>query len=76
LPPSFENELSGRNKVDFVVEDKIVVEIKAKRVIEREDYYQVQRYLVAMNKKLGLLVNFRDKYLRPKRILNSKAPEE
>lgn len=51
--------------------DKIILEIKAIRVLTRETYYQVRRYLQAFNKKLGLLVNFRDKYLRPKRILNS-----
>jgi len=75
LPPSFEEELKGRNKIDFLIENKIIVEIKAKRLLVREDYYQTKRYLVALNKKLGLLVNFRDKYLRPKRILNSAAKE-
>lgn len=73
LPPSFENESEGRNKVDFLVEDKIILEAKAKRLITNEDYYQVKRYLVALNKKLGILVNFRKKYITPKRILNSLA---
>lgn len=73
LPPSFENELEGRNRTDFLVEDKILIEIKAKRFLTREDYYQVKRYLTALNKKLGILVNFRRKYITPKRILNSSA---
>lgn len=73
LPVSFEGEQKGRNKVDFVLENKIILELKAKRVVPREDYYQVKRYLEAANLKLGLLVNFRDKYLKPKRILNSKV---
>jgi len=75
LPPSFEGEVEGRNKIDFLIDGKIVLEVKAKRMIVREDYYQVKRYLTALNKKLGLLVNFRDKLLRPKRILNSRADE-
>jgi len=75
LPKSFENEMNSRNKVDSLIENKIILEIKAKRVLEREDYYQVKRYLIALNKKLGIVVNFRDKYLRPKRILNSSAKE-
>jgi hypothetical protein len=31
--------------VYFLVDDKITVEIKAKRIIGKEDYYQLQRYL-------------------------------
>jgi GxxExxY protein len=73
LPPSFEREVKGRNKIDFLIEDKIILEIKTKRFLMNEDYYQVKRYLVALNKKLGILVNFRRKYITPKRILNSFA---
>lgn len=75
LPPSFENENPGRNKVDFLVDNKIILELKAKRFLTKDDYYQLKRYLVALNKKLGLLVNFRRKYLDPKRVLNSLAKE-
>lgn len=75
LPPSFEGETKGRNRVDFLVEEKIILEIKAKRFITKEDYYQVMRYLKALNKKLGVIVNFRDRVLKPKRIINSTAPE-
>lgn len=75
LPPSFEKEYSGRNKIDFLVEDKIILEVKAKRFVVNEDYYQSRRYLTALNKKLAILVNFRRKYVAPKRILNSSANE-
>lgn len=75
IPISFPGEIEGRNKVDFMVGNKIVVEIKAKRIISREEYYQTMRYLRASGKKLAILVNFRDKYLRPKRILNSTVAE-
>ena len=71
LPKSFEAEKEGRNKVDFLIDGKIILEIKAKRLLIKEDYYQVRRYLSSLNKKLGLLVNFRDKYIKPRRILNS-----
>lgn len=72
LPPSFEGE-ENRNKIDFLIDNKIVLEIKTKRLITREDYYQVRRYLQALKQKLGILVNFRDRYLRPKRIINSMS---
>ncbi len=73
LPESFDGEHKGRNKLDFIIDDKIILELKAKRVLPREDYYQARRYLEALNLKLALLVNLRDKYLKPKRILNSKV---
>ena len=57
------------NILDFLIDDKIVLEIKAKRMILKEDYYQLQRYLQSINKKLGLLVNFRYRYLKPLRIV-------
>jgi GxxExxY protein len=75
LPPSFENEFKGRNKIDFLIEDKIILEIKIKKFLTNEDYYQVKRYLASVNKKLGILVNFRRKYITPKRVLNSLAKE-
>lgn len=63
-----ENRPSG-NKVDFIIQDKILIEIKAKKFVTKEDYYQTKRYLEALNMKLGLIVNFRDTYIKPKRIL-------
>lgn len=57
------------NRVDFLIDDKIILEIKAKKFILKEDYYQLQRYLQSLNKKLGLIVNFRNRYLKPKRII-------
>ncbi len=72
LPPSFKGEKERRNIPDFIIEDKIIIDFKAKRVITKEDYYQMQRYLSSYNKKLGILVNFRQPSLAPKRILNSK----
>lgn len=75
LDPSFAEEAKGRNKVDFLIENKTILEIKAKRFLTREDYYQTKRYLSALNKKLGILVNFHSRYIEPKRILNSSAKE-
>lgn len=57
------------NRVDFSIEDKILLDIKAKRFVTKDDYYQMQRYLQASGYKLGLIVNFRNKYLKPIRII-------
>ena len=57
------------NILDFLIDEKLVVEIKAKRMVTREDYFQTQRYLQILAAKLGVIVNFRDKYLKPIRIV-------
>ncbi|OGZ70659.1 MAG: hypothetical protein A3F47_00165 [Candidatus Staskawiczbacteria bacterium RIFCSPHIGHO2_12_FULL_38_11] len=64
-----EFDIGNGNIVDFVVEDKVILEAKAKRLVEREDFYQLQRYLQFSGKRLGLLVNFRNRYLKPTRII-------
>jgi len=72
LKKFFKDEKIGRNRCDFIIEDKIVIEIKAKSFLNKDDYYQAKRYLSSSKKLLGILVNFRQKYLTPKRILNNE----
>ncbi|MFH1233127.1 MAG: GxxExxY protein [Patescibacteria group bacterium] len=55
---------------DFIIEDKIIVEFKAKDHITKEDYYQTMRYLATLDLKLAIIVNFRQPRIVPKRILN------
>ncbi|MDP3999442.1 MAG: GxxExxY protein [bacterium] len=57
------------NILDFLIDNKIILELKTKITVDRQDYYQVQRYLQASNIKLGLLINFQAKYLKPLRIV-------
>ncbi len=57
------------NIVDFIIDYKIILEVKAKRILIKEDYFQTQRYLQETNLKLALLVNFRNKYIKPVRII-------
>ncbi len=67
-------EIAGRksNFADFIIENKILVELKTKPFLLKDDYYQTLRYLQILNIELGLLVNFRSKFLKPKRVLNYK----
>ncbi len=60
------------NILDFIIENNVILELKAKRIITKEDYFQTQRYLQETGLKLAILVNFRDKYIKPKRILRLK----
>lgn len=72
LPQSFKGERARRNVLDFIIEDKIILELKAKRLITKEDYYQTRRYLSSYKKKLGIIANFRQVSLAPKRVLNTE----
>lgn len=60
---------SSGNIVDFLIDGKIILELKSVRILTRDIYEQVQRYLQESNMRLGLLVNFRNKYIKPVRIV-------
>ena len=62
--------------VDFLVDGKIAVDVKAKKMITKDDYFQMLRYLKACNLELGMIVNFRSTYLKPKRVLNSSFKKD
>lgn len=61
----------GKRRVDFFVEGKIMVELKA--IIELEDVHlaQAMNYLEAYNMEIGLLINFGSKSLQFKRVHNN-----
>lgn len=61
----------GTRRVDFFVEDKIMVEIKA--IINLEDVHlaQAMNYVEAYNLEIGLLINFGAKSLQFKRVHNN-----
>lgn len=61
----------GTRRVDFFVEEKIMVELKA--IIELEDVHlaQAMNYLEAYNMEIGLLINFGSKSLQFKRVHNN-----
>jgi len=71
LPVSFEGEKARRNQVDFLIENSVLLDLKAKTIITKDDYFQMQRYLASTNKLLGIIVNFRQKFLVPKRVINN-----
>lgn len=57
------------NIIDFLVDEKIILELKMVRHLTREYYRQIQNYLQQARIELGLLVNFSDVALRPRRVL-------
>lgn len=63
------------NIVDFLINDLVIVELKAKTILLPEDYRQIQRYLQESGVNLGLLVNFRQKLLKPERVVRIQTPK-
>ena len=61
------------NKVDFAINNKLLVDFKAKSIVTKDDYYQMNRYLEASRYDLGLIVNFRNKYLKPIRVIRAHS---
>lgn len=72
MPIFYRNERIGTRRVDFFVEDKIMVELKA--IIKLEDVHlaQAMNYLEAYKMEIGLLINFGSKSLEFKRVHNNK----
>ena len=70
MPLFYKGEEIGTRRVDFFVEEKIMLEIKA--VIQLEDVHLAQaiNYLEAYNLEVGLLINFGGKSLDFKRVMN------
>jgi len=54
----FRYEVIGRFHADLVVEDRVIVEVKAVRVIVPEHRAQLMHYLRATAMEVGLLLNF------------------
>lgn len=70
MPVIYKGYEIGTRRVDFFVEDKIMVELKA--LIQLEDVHiaQGKNYLEAYNMEVGLLINFGAKSLEFKRLFN------
>ena len=73
IPYQREYRIETGDIIDFLVADKIILELKAKKLILKDDYYQTQRYLHSLDKKLGMIVNFRNRYLKPIRVINADS---
>lgn len=59
----------GLHRIDLLVDDTIVVELKAIRGIEDIHFAIVRSYLKALGKKHGLILNFAKKTLEVKRVI-------
>lgn len=67
----YRGENIGTRRVDFFVDDKIMVELKAIISLEEVHLAQAMNYVEAYNMEIGLLINFGSKNLQFKRVHNN-----
>ncbi len=68
MPIFYEGEDIGTRRVDFLIENEVLVELKALTVLEDVNYAQGLNYLVAYKLDKGLLINFGATSLQVKRL--------
>ena len=69
VPVFYKGTQVGEHRLDFLVEGKIVVELKAMKELEDIHCAQVRSYLKATHLKHGLLMNFATMPLTTKRVI-------
>ncbi|WP_316932299.1 GxxExxY protein [Hymenobacter terrenus] len=72
LPIFYENEKVGSRRVDFFVEKKVLVELKAIDRLIMAHHVQIINYLEAFELPIGLLINFGASSLEFKRFIKSQ----
>ena len=71
IPIYYDGHEIGTRRVDFFVENKVLVELKAVKQLEDVHLAQAINYLEAFKMEVGLLINFGSKSLQFKRVHNT-----
>lgn len=72
MPIYYHDNEIGSRRVDFLVEKKILVELKAVSQLEDVHHAQIINYLTAYKLEVGLLINFGEKSLKFKRFVKTQ----
>ena len=72
IPVLYDNVEVGKHRIDLLVEDKIIVELKAIKDIEDVHFAIVKSYLRAFGLEHGLILNFAKTTLEIKRVIAAK----
>lgn len=72
VPLSFNGTSIGRYFVDFIIDDKIVLELKINPIFYKRDINQVLAYLKSSSLKLAILASFTRTGLKFQRVLKGK----
>jgi GxxExxY protein len=75
IPLFYRDHQIGEHRIDFLVEDKIVVELKAVEALEKVHFAIVRSYLKAAGFSDGLILNFSSMPLTMKRVRRERGFE-
>jgi GxxExxY protein len=70
FPLKFKGVVIGKNFFDFLIDDKVIVELKKDNRFSKQHIDQVKEYLKVSDLKLAILVNFSRTEVIYKRIIN------
>ncbi len=76
MPVYYRGENIGTRRVDFFIDNIVMVELKAITNLEDVHLAQAMNYLEAYNMEIGLLINFGSKSLQFKRVHNNKIVKQ
>ncbi|MDO8686609.1 MAG: GxxExxY protein [Candidatus Berkelbacteria bacterium] len=66
----YKGRVIGTQYFDFIIEDKIILEIKAGRFFKKDHFEQILDYLKSTNLRLGIIANFKKDGVQFYRVLN------
>ncbi len=68
----YNGTLIGGRRLDIIIENKILLELKAFKELDKVSFVQIINYLKVFDFKVGLLLNFGAESLQFKRFLNTR----
>src|SRR5262245_8524936 len=71
----YKDQIVGKHRLDLLVENSVVVELKAVAGISAIHIAQILSYMRAVNAETGLIINFSEDSLRWKRLINKPRIE-
>lgn len=69
IPLMYKGVGIGAHRLDLLVAEQLVVELKATRAVTNEHFAVVRSYIHAVDRKHGLILNFSKATLQMKRVL-------
>lgn len=70
VPLKYNDSIIGRYVIDFIVDDKVIVELKVRPKLGYAHVKQAMAYLQSLNLKLAILIYFTKEGVKYRRIIN------
>ena len=72
MPIFYDDKNIGTRRVDFLIDEKVLLELKAVTTLENVHLAQALNYIEAFKLEIGLLINFGNTKLEFKRLIKTK----